>query len=259
MSTRHETGSPAARLAPRDASVLLAALAARSERGAPAPSTAALDLGAAEAAGAGLSALVDAGILDAEGSVDPALGGAIDALHAPVLRCTLTSTGVDDVRDHMTFTASGATAVLATLEDGDLELSTTLPAGLPGALARLTGLGPRPGSDEAAVTVPVTAEILDALLGEERRGRRAAAMRIGIAAPDRGPLAADLASGRWNAWRARTAWADTGDGTAGRDLTVLDTPHGLLLARPVGDGVELAPAQPSQVWRMLVRLLPLGG
>lgn len=143
MSTRHETGSPAARLGPEDAAALLAAVAHRSETGAPAPSTAPFDLTAAAAAGIDLSSLVAAGVLVPDGAVDPALGGAVDALHAPVLRCTLVVATLGGAAEHMAFTGSGATAVLATLPDGDLELSTTLPAGLPGALARLTGLGPR--------------------------------------------------------------------------------------------------------------------
>jgi len=120
--------------------------------------------------------------------------------------------------------------------DGALVLRTpgeddaTLPADLlPGTLAELVDLGPRPHAE-----------------GAEPLRVRAGDLALAVADPAaaRGPLAAVVGTLRTR-WRVECAR---------RVVEVLDTAEGLWLLMPSGPEVDLVPVTPTRVFRLLVAL-----
>jgi hypothetical protein len=124
----------------------------------------------------------------------------------------------------------------ARVADGVVVLRTpgeddaTLPADLlPGTLAELVDLGPRPHAEDAA---PLRV--------------RAGDLALAIADPGaaRGPLAGVVGTLRTR-WRVEAAQ---------RVVEVLDTADGLWLLMPSGPEVDLVPVTPTRVFRLLVAL-----
>jgi hypothetical protein len=109
-----------------------------------------------------------------------------------------------------------------------LELPVDL---LPGALARLVGLGPRPHR-----------------AGAEPRRLDAGVLARALAGGDPA-AAADLLSTLRQRWRVEARWP--GDS---RVVEALDTDTGIWLLVPDGADVRLLPVTPTRVFRLLVAL-----
>lgn len=227
------------------------------------------DGAAAPAEGSAMSertSLHDVGALTSDG-VHPALAPGLDALLDPWCELGVVVTGNAGAQLHQAWVAPEAAAVLLQLPEGWQEFATLPPAFLPVTVARVVRLGRR-GTDQTAPR-PETAEsesfelptsLVRELLAEDERARRGAALRLVGALPESAPGWIQAATeGAWRAWQVETRWLDPADQIAGRALTVLDSPAGLLAVQGPAEEVEqvsVVPATPSTLWRELTVLLP---
>jgi hypothetical protein len=130
-------------------------------------------------------------------------------------------------------------AVLALPQVGDPVELRTYPLGfLPGVLADLIDLGPRPRPERAELRVP--SSMLAAALAAD--------------GPDREQLA-DVLREPFVLTRIE---AEPADGSPGASLELLDTAAGLWLLRADGGDALLAPTSATRVFRGLVRLALTG-
>jgi hypothetical protein len=119
-------------------------------------------------------------------------------------------------------------------EPAQLELRTYPLGFLPGVLADLIDLGPRPGGPGRELRVPAST-LAAALAGD-------------------GPGRERLADVLQEPFALTRIEAEPAGGSAGTSLELLDTAAGLWLVRTDGDDVVLASTTPTRVFRGLVRL-----
>jgi hypothetical protein len=119
-------------------------------------------------------------------------------------------------------------------EPAQLEMRTYALGFLPGVLADLIDLGPRPRADRGELQVP--APVLAAALAADGPERERLAH----------VLQAPIALTRIE--------VEPADGSPGASLELLDTAAGLWLVRADGEDVVLAPTTATRVFRGLVRL-----
>ena len=124
--------------------------------------------------------------------------------------------------------------VLALPQGDELELRTYPLGFLPGVLADLIDLGPRPRAERAELRVP------------------AATLAAALAAD--GPERARLADVLEEPFALTRIEAEPADGSPGASLELLDTAAGLWLVRADGGDVVLATTTATRVFRGLVRL-----
>jgi hypothetical protein len=170
--------------------------------------------------GPDLAALRDAGAVG-PGTAHPALAPGLLAVTEPVCRLSIRLT---DERGRTSagdgWIRSDAASLLLDLPGGMRDFLTVHPSFLPAAIARVVRLGPRPRVRSGPVRVP----------------------------------AAELGSGAWRVWRAEMTWK--GPGVRRREVHVADGREGLRLVEPDGEEAVLRPTTPTEVWRLLIRLLP---
>lgn len=156
------------------------------------------------------------------GESHPAFAGALAAIVRPSL-CTLQLSY--DGRAMQGWASYEDAALLLPAREGADERRTLLavhPTLLPGALARLVGLAPRPRPEGAA---PVSYEegTLDGVI------RR---------------------------WRLEAAWTLASGTAGGTTLEMVDTEGGIWLLQPTDEGTPMAwPVTPTFAWRQLVRVV----
>jgi len=191
------------------------------------------------------AALHDAGVIE-RGRPHPSLVPALEAALEPVVTLAIEQRDNQGSRiDGTGWVVPGIAALLLDAPDELCELVTVHAAMLPSALARVVALGPRDRGATSPLHVPDGA--MDRLLGADTGARRAVANELG---KDRLP---DIADGPWNHWSIRAQWAPDGQ----RTVTVLDTSRQMwLVVRPTPGVHTLCPTDPTQVWRLLTRLLP---
>jgi hypothetical protein len=125
--------------------------------------------------------------------------------------------------------------VVLALPQGDERELRTYPLGfLPGVLADLIDLGPRPTAERAELRVP------------------ASSLAAALAAD--GPERARLADVLEVPFALTRIEAEPADGSPGSSLELLDTAAGLWLVRADGGDVVLAATTATRVFRGLVRL-----
>jgi hypothetical protein len=124
--------------------------------------------------------------------------------------------------------------VLALPQGDEVELRTYPRGFLPGVLADLIGLGPRPRPERAELRVPA-ATLAVALAGD-------------------GPERERLADVLQKPFAVTRIEAEPADGSPGASLELLDTAAGLWLVRADGGDVVLATTTATRVFRGLVRL-----
>jgi hypothetical protein len=156
------------------------------------------------------------------GETHPMLAGALAAMVRPTL-CTLRLSY--DGRAMQGWASHDDAALLLPSREEIDERRTLLavhPTLLPGALARLVGLGPRP-RPRAEAPVPYEDGALEDVI------RR---------------------------WRLEAAWTLASGAAGGATLEMVDTEGGIWLLQPAGDEPPLAwPVTPTFAWRQLVRLV----
>jgi len=224
--------------------------------------------------GAGLRALVDAGVLS-DGQPHPAVAPLAEAIADPVCMVSVRGAAVDGSGVHGAgwLGAESAALLLDAPEvpdtpeppdtskaqdapDGLVELACLVPVSVPAAVARVVGLGPRPVP--GAVPVPLPAAEVDGLFG-------AAPEELSGAAPHDGPPAglrvlaavgASTADGaRW--WEVATRWPDASGNTCTGTLRVLDTADGLWAVTGAdARTATLTPVSSTAAWRLLLRSFP---
>jgi hypothetical protein len=151
---------------------------------------------------------------------DPRVAIALEAVEIATGRLRI----VRDGGEARAFVAPGAAAVLLPRPAGAQALRALPPSVLPGALAQLVGLGPRPRPAGEPRRIPA-GELADAL-----------------ARPDEQKLLATPVS-HWRVERAPRA------------LEVVDSAEGLFMVRADQADAVLSPTTPTRVFRGLVRLL----
>ncbi len=210
-----------------------------------------------EVAEEAVARLVEAGVIDS-GRPHEALVAGLEAVTGSVCRLHV------EVRDEAgeleranCWVSGGAAALLVDLPGGmRREFLTVHPTFLPGALARLLGLGPRPRLDAQPLTVPEP--LFDRLLDPDA-DQRQAALPVLLADNEDEQVAATaqaLVTGSRRAWSVQVEWQTRQDQPQQRTLKVLDTEAGLWLVEPGPTGPAMWPATATTVWRALVLLLP---
>ncbi len=189
-------------------------------------------------------ALHDAGVIE-QGRPHPSLAPALGAALAPLVRLTIGQCDHEGRHiDGSGWVTPGAAALLLDAPDDLRELVTVHPAMLAATLARVVALGPRGRGETLSLHVPD--DVASPLLGPDVQRRRTVALEFGA---DRLP---DLVDGPWNHWNIEARW----DPDTRRVITVLDTPHQMWLVERAFGVHVLWPTNPTQVWRLLTRLLP---
>jgi hypothetical protein len=183
----------------------------------------------------------------------PAVAPALAAAANPT--CRLETLVYDDTGDRLhaeAWLAPEAAVFLLPLPEGVFELVTTHPTYAPAVVARLVRLAPRPRLAGSG-PLQVSAEVFEALLSADADVRRSAAALVDRdAEPALAHLVNSLASGSWQVWTTQATWP----GSDGRALHVVDTRAGACLVEATHDTVMLWPTHPTQLWRLLIRLLP---
>lgn len=194
--------------------------------------------------GAQTAALHDAGVID-QGQPHRTLVPALEAALEPLATLSVEQRDHDGRRlDGAGWATRGAAALLLDAPDDLRELATVHPAMLPAALARVVALGPRMRG--ATAPLHVRDAVASRLLGSDPDERHRVVEDLGA------DLLPGLAGGPWNHWTVLARWESDGQ----RAVTVLDSSHQMWLVER-GAGVHvLWPADPTQVWRLLTRLLP---
>ncbi|MFM6851089.1 MAG: hypothetical protein ACKOVB_18520 [Terrabacter sp.] len=195
--------------------------------------------------------LVDAGaVLD--GLPHPLLRQALAAVAGSVASLQVLVAGPEDVRLHHGW-LSGDAALLTDLGDGTYDFACVSTEFVPEAIARLTGVGPRPrlGAD----SVVVDEAVLDDLASSSSRARAAGVDSLaGLLAPWPDAAAAVRAGG-WHLALVDVAFVDEGR-TVARRLAWLDTEAGMLRVEADDHGPVLVPVAGTQLWRAVVAVLP---
>lgn len=196
----------------------------------------------------------DASVLEASGLVSdgqllPSLARALEAVRSPSCRLSVSSRGLDA----RAWLDDGLGVLLLPAEQELLELTWMPTAFVPGALARLVDLEPRPVPEGPPFR-----------LAPGRLAHLMAAPDDYAALPDEGlhgDRHCDAVTRRVLAsvtrhWRIEAHDPNAEPGApAARAVEALDTPGGLWLLEIDGDGVGLQPTTPTRVWRLLT-LLP---
>jgi hypothetical protein len=131
----------------------------------------------------------------------------------------------------------------------------TLPAAsLPAALARWIGLGPRPRLGTEPWRIPH--DLAERLLGADPADRRRVADRLASDSPGATALRVveAIVAGPWLSWRVAIDGTDID--SAGRELWLVDTGAGMVALQPDRTEAIWWPTTPSEIWRLLIRLLP---
>jgi hypothetical protein len=131
----------------------------------------------------------------------------------------------------------------------------TMPAeSLPAALARWIGLGPRPRLGTEPLRLPH--DLAERLLGADPTDRRRVADRLASDSPGAPALRVveAIVAGPWLSWRVAIDGTDVD--SAGRELWLVDTGAGMVAVQPDRSEAIWWPMTPTEVWRLLVRLLP---
>lgn len=192
-------------------------------------------------------ALTDCGALVA-GRPHPALERVLAPTLAPVLelavsRDDVVARGWADDRD---------ASLLIPLSGGELRRLAGVPVTLlPGVLAGMLGVGPRPGPAEREPVELESGQLGRLIAGE--RGQRAAEGQGAADSPEP-PEAAAVVAGLRDHWRIDARWVE--DGRA-EMLEAIDAARGLWLVMPRREGgARLEPTCATEVWRHLTGLIP---
>ncbi len=201
---------------------------------------------------ADLEPLRGAGVVDGD-RLHPAVAPTLAAAANPT--CHLETLAYDDTGDRLyaeAWLAPEAAAFLLPLADGGHELVQKHPTYAPAVVARLVRLAPRPRLAGSG-PLQVSGEVFEALLSADADVRRSAAALVERdAEPALAHLVKTLVSGSWQVWTAQATWP----GPNGRAVHVVDTVAGACLVEATHDTVMLWPTHPTQLWRLLIRLLP---
>lgn len=189
----------------------------------------------------------------------PLLLPALAADRSPLCQLRVTLSGPDAHSLHQLWVSPEAAAVLAHVEGEQYDLFAVAPGSVHASLARLLRLGPRrrasPPNDPVRASVDLLGEVVHAAVPADRI---AALTRLFDEAPDatRTRWAAAAAAGTWRASVTEVVWPGP-HGLAGRSLTLLDSPAGMLSAAVRSSGtVVLVPVTATDIWTILATLLP---
>ena len=196
------------------------------------------------------------------GGVYPLLEAVADTVAHPLVRLRLQVGRPAPPLTVLGWVAPGWGVFTLPVQDASRELWDVVqvhPTRVPGVLATVIGLGPRPGPSLWGSVVLPTEAARSLAFAEDGLDPQAVLRAAGVDEPWRGALA-HLAGAVARTWAAGARWP-RGDEVVGRQLRVVDgggvglwlwtdaTIEGRALTR-------LAPATSSSVWRRLTALLP---
>jgi hypothetical protein len=203
-----------------------------------------------------LAELREAGALR-DGQYHPALEAGLDAVLNPVCRLEVRVADAHGREDHCDgWVAGPAAGFLLPAQEGLCDFVVVHPGFVPEQLARIVGLGPRPRAPGAR-PLELAAELLDELAAADP-GRRAGALRRVPRAHPEGAWASAraLASGFRARWEVSVRWGPAPGSSGQRAMHVIDTETTLWGVEPATTGLLVGPTTPTEVWRLLVTLLP---
>lgn len=196
--------------------------------------------------------LRDAGVLHAEG-IDDALTGLLAGISTAAVRIELAVVRTGGQELHRVWAADGTATLAAQVGEDTYDLLAVAPPLVVPTLARLIALGPRPLL--TGDVVDVAEDTVVALVGRERGFGANALLEV---VPDGWQAAVDdVRAGRVRRHGLAALWVDPAGRPAGRRFSLLDTPHGLAEVVALKEGRSgLRPVRSTEVWSMLVELLP---
>lgn len=202
--------------------------------------------------------LTAAGVLGDAGP-HPLLIPGLTAARNPVCRLFLHAAGSAGVHLHHGWVDADAAAFLLHVREDLVEFVTVGPTFTPAALIRVLRLAPRPPLSLDAFSTHT--DLVEGLFAESSHDRDEAltAIRAAAAGVGREGWEAAVQDGTWRACRVAVSWTGPDGEPAGRDVTVLDTPVGMLRvdrAAPPGVSALWSPSSMTAVWRSLTALLP---
>jgi hypothetical protein len=198
-----------------------------------------------------LEGLVEAGAVT-DGAPHPALRDALAAVTSSSGSLQVLVTGPDGARLHQGWLAP-VSALLTDLADGTYELGSAPMEFLPTAVARFTGLRPRPRLLQA--TAVVDESVLDDLASNAATARDAGGEALADLLAPWPAAAASVRAGGWRLSVVDVAFP-TPVRTVARRLAWVDTDAGALRVEVDRHGPVLAPATSSELWRAVVAILP---
>lgn len=200
--------------------------------------------------------LAAAGVFSAQGP-HPLLEPGLATARAPVCRVLLEVAGAAGSHLHRGWVNADAGAFLLYTREDRYDFLTTGPTFVPAAIARLMRVGPRPVP--AGNPLASTTALTEALFDEESRTRRNAFTELAAADEDGTRFDRTTRDG-WMAARTVLAWTGHDGHPTGRDLTIIQTEAGTLLAQcpdpALPEAVTWTPIRSSDLWRAIVVLLP---
>jgi hypothetical protein len=191
-----------------------------------------------------LAALEAAGVV-AGGVVDPMVADMLAAVRAAGMKVTVQRPGTDA----MAWLHDGRAVLLLAVDDERRQLTSFDAHRLPGILADLLGIGPRPTAPDRA-PLETTVEELTRLFGE-----RGAGAGPGAGTLDGGAEAvrdvAGLVARHTDHWRIDAVASDP---PVHAILEAFDAPGGYWLVRPERGDVRLEPVTAAMLWEHLAEL-----
>lgn len=193
-----------------------------------------------------------------DGDIHPALVEAFATTATPDSRLTVFLADQDgsDVRG-TGWMAAGAGLLAVDAPDKRVDLLPVPPGFFPSSLSRLLRLGPRPRLEFQQVLAPH--KLVEDLLSTRSRTRAKAVRLIAESSQDANTqrFAELIASGPWRWQNVRVEWPSAEGDVAARALHVWDSAAGMAIFETQGDKVAIDPMDPSTLYLLLTRLLPV--
>ncbi|GAA2727401.1 hypothetical protein GCM10009866_28680 [Cellulomonas aerilata] len=202
-----------------------------------------------------VAALRTAGVLTTDG-IDGDVVAVLAGLSRAGVHVELAMTRPSGSELHRVWAAADTATLAAQVGEDAYDLLAVPPSLVVPTLARLMPLAPRPLLPGDVLDVPQ--DTVGALVGPERAF---AANALLAHVPDGWEAAVDdVRAGRVRLHGLAALWVDPAGEPAGRRFSVLATPHGLAEVVALEDGRSgLRPVRSTEVWSMLVELLPADG
>lgn len=167
----------------------------------------------------------------------------LSAVGKPVCSLEVRIADGERVRLYQAWIGSEASALRLDADGHAEDLITVETDHVPAAVARILRLGPRVA--KCRETVTCEPNLLDRAFSANDAERADVAAQL---------LGSDI--DRWRISTVESMWPDARRQLSGRALVLADSPGGLYRLTPAGSGLRREPVTPTEVWRLVIGLLP---